>query len=243
MYGHEDAIMLLAGVGNKTGYNLEFKDGKFIIQPNLMLAYTFINTFDYKNSAGAKIDSDPLHAIQVAPGVKFIANTKNGWQPYIAANAVMNFMDKSRVMADNVRLPEMSIKPFVQYGVGIQKVFKDNFMAFGSAMLQSGGRNGITLNLGLRWALEFGHHIDMVQAEPAVKKFELLPDIEDKPVSATEKTYDVVQNVIELDTVNEASANVQHVIKEKSGEKADVVKLEVTEPLDKGPLILKTMKL
>ena len=243
MYGHEDAIMLLAGVGNKTGYNLEFKDGKFIIQPNLMLAYTFINTFDYKNSAGAKIDSDPLHAIQVAPGVKFIANTKNGWQPYIAANAVMNFMDKSRVMADNVRLPEMSIKPFVQYGVGIQKVFKDNFMAFGSAMLQSGGRNGITLNLGLRWALEFGHHIDMVQAEPAVKKFELLPDIEDKPVSAPEKTYDVVQNVIELDIVNEASANVQHVIKEKSGEKADVVKLEVTEPLDKGPLILKTMKL
>ena len=243
MYGHEDAVMLMAGVGNKTGYNLEFKDGKFIIQPNLMLAYTFINTFDYKNSAGAKIDSDPLHAIQVAPGVKFIANTKNGWQPYIAANAVMNFMDKSRVMADNVRLPEMSIKPFVQYGVGIQKVFKDNFMAFGSAMLQSGGRNGITLNLGLRWALEFGHHTDMVQAEPAVKKFELLPDIEDKPVSAPEKTYDVVQNVIELDTVNEASANVQHVIKEKSGEKADVVKLEVTEPLDKGPLILKTMKL
>lgn len=151
-------------------------------------------------------------------------------------------MDKSRVMADNVRLPEMSIKPFVQYGVGIQKVFKVTLWLV-SAMLQSGGRNGITLNLGLRWALEFGHHIDMVQAEPAVKKFELLPDIEDKPVSATEKTYDVVQNVIELDTVNEASANVQHVIKEKSGEKADVVKLEVTEPLDKGPLILKTMKL
>ena len=242
MYGHEDAVMLMAGVGNKTGYNLEFKDGKFIIQPNLMLAYTFINTFDYKNSAGAKIDSDPLHAIQVAPGVKFIANTKNGWQPYIAANAVMNFMDKSRVMADNVRLPEMSIKPFVQYGVGIQKVFKDNFMAFGSAMLQSGGRNGITLNLGLRWALEFGHHTDMVQAEPAVKKFELLPDIEDKPVSAPEKTYDVVQNVIELDTSNDAAVNVQNVIKEQPDNKSDVIQLEVTEPLDKGPLVLRSVK-
>jgi len=88
-------------------------------------------------------------------------------------------------------------------------------MAFGSAMLQSGGRNGITLNLGLRWALEFGHHTDMVQAEPAVKKFELLPDIEDKPVSAPEKTYDVVQNVIELDTSNDAAVNVQNVIKEQ----------------------------
>ena len=33
MYGKEDYTSLLAGVGSKTGYNFEFKDGKFIIQP------------------------------------------------------------------------------------------------------------------------------------------------------------------------------------------------------------------
>lgn len=153
MYGTDNYTMLMAGIGNKTGYNIEFKDGLFIVQPNLLLSYTFVNTFDYTNAAGVRMKSDPLHAIQVAPGVKLIANTKNGWQPYIGVNMIWNILDKSRVTANDVRLPEMSIKPYVQYGLGVQKRFKDRFMAFGQAMIQNGGRNGITLSVGFRWAI------------------------------------------------------------------------------------------
>ena len=153
MYGTDNYTMLMAGIGNKTGYNIEFKDGLFIVQPNLLLSYTFVNTFDYTNAAGVRMKSDPLHAIQVAPGVKLIANTKNGWQPYIGVNMIWNILDKSRVTANDVRLPEMSIKPYIQYGLGVQKRFKDRFMAFGQAMIQNGGRNGIALSVGFRWAL------------------------------------------------------------------------------------------
>ena len=153
MYGTDNYTMLMAGIGNKTGYNIEFKDGLFIVQPNLLLSYTFVNTFDYTNAAGVRMKSDPLHAIQVAPGVKLIANTKNGWQPYIGVNMIWNILDKSRVTANDVRLPEMSIKPYVQYGLGVQKRFKDSFMAFGQAMIQNGGRNGIALSVGFRWAI------------------------------------------------------------------------------------------
>ena len=153
MYGTDNYTMLMAGIGNKTGYNIEFKDGLFIVQPNLLLSYTFVNTFDYTNAAGVRMKSDPLHAIQVAPGVKLIANTKNGWQPYIGVNMIWNILDKSRVTANDVRLPEMSIKPYVQYGIGVQKRFKDRFMAFGQAMIQNGGRNGIALSVGFRWAI------------------------------------------------------------------------------------------
>lgn len=153
MYGTDNYTMLMAGVGNKTGYNFEFKEGKIIIQPSMLLSYTFVNTFDYTNAAGVKIKNDPLHAIQIAPGVKFIANTKNGWQPYIGVNMIWNLLDKSKVSANDVRLPEMSIKPYVQYGVGIQKRFKDRYMAFGQAMIQNGGRNGISLTAGFRWAI------------------------------------------------------------------------------------------
>ncbi len=78
MYGSENFPMLMAGFANKTGYNFEFKDGRFIIQPNLMLSYTFVNAFDYTNGGGVKINSDPLHALQITPNVKFIMNTKNG---------------------------------------------------------------------------------------------------------------------------------------------------------------------
>lgn len=164
MYGTDNYTMLMAGVGNKTGYNFEFKEGKIIIQPSMLLSYTFVNTFDYTNAAGVRIKNDPLHAIQIAPGVKFIANTKNGWQPYIGVNMIWNLLDKSKVSADDVRLPEMSIKPYVQYGVGVQKRFKDRYMAFGQAMIQNGGRNGISLTAGFRWAIgKEGKPLEKVQ--------------------------------------------------------------------------------
>ena len=164
MYGTDNYTMLMAGVGNKTGYNFEFKEGKLIIQPSMLLSYTFVNTFDYTNAAGVRMKNDPLHAIQIAPGVKFIANTKNGWQPYIGVNMVWNLLDKSRVSANDVRLPEMSIKPYIQYGVGVQKRFKDRYMAFGQAMIQNGGRNGISLTAGFRWAIgKEGKPLEKVQ--------------------------------------------------------------------------------
>ncbi|MBO5446996.1 hypothetical protein J6A34_05770 [bacterium] len=157
MYGSEDFAMLYSGVGNKTGYNFEFKGGKCILQPSLLLSYTFINAFDYTNAAGVRVDNESLHALQIAPCVKIIGNTKTGWQPYLSVSMVWNAMGKTDVIADGVRLPSMSIKPYVQYGVGVQKRMKDNFMAFGQAMVQNGGRNGVSLTAGFRWALGYGN--------------------------------------------------------------------------------------
>ena len=153
MYGNDNYTMLLGGIGNKAGYNFEFNEGKVILQPSMLLSYTFVNTFDYTNAAGVRIDNDPLHAIQLAPGMKLIGNTKDGWQPYLSVSMVWNLMGKSDATANGVRLPQMSIKPYVQYGVGVQKRFKDHFMGFGQAMIQNGGRNGISLTAGFRWSL------------------------------------------------------------------------------------------
>ena len=153
MYGSENYTMLLAGLGNKTGYNFEFFNGGMILQPSMLISYTFVNTFDYTNGAGVRIESDPMHAIQLAPGIKLIGNTKNGWQPYIGVSMVWNLLDESKVTADSVRLPEMSIKPYVQYGVGLQKRVNDKFLAFGQAMIHNGGRNGVSLSAGLRWKI------------------------------------------------------------------------------------------
>jgi len=166
MYGNENFTMLLAGLGNKTGYNFEFKEGKLILQPSMLMSYTFVNTFDYTNAAGVKMNSNPLHAIQLAPGLKLIANLKNGWQPYASVNMVWNLLDKSDVRANDVKLPEMSIKPYIQYGVGVQKRFKDKCMAYGQAMIQNGGRNGIALTFGFRWSLgKEGKPIEKVNNE------------------------------------------------------------------------------
>ena len=166
MYGKEEFTSLMAGVGSKTGYNFEFKEGKYILQPIMFMSYTFVNTFDYTNAAGVKINADPAHSIQLNPSIRFISNFKNGWQPYASVGMVWNVMNENNVTANNVRLPEMSMKPYVEYGVGVQRNWKDKFTAFGQAMLRNGGRNGIALTAGFRWALgkDTPQHNDKVQA-------------------------------------------------------------------------------
>ena len=153
MYGSEDFPMLMTGVASKTGYNWELAKGKFIIQPSYLMSYSFVNTFDYTNAAGVRIDSEPLHAINIAPGLKFIGNLKNGWQPYASVQMVWNIMDKTDFKANDVALPDMSVKPYVQYGVGIQKRWGERFTGFFQTMLRNGGRNGVGLQLGFRWAI------------------------------------------------------------------------------------------
>ncbi|MGN0031100.1 MAG: autotransporter-associated beta strand repeat-containing protein, partial [Candidatus Gastranaerophilaceae bacterium] len=150
-YGQDNFAMMTAGIASKSGYNWELKEGKIIVQSTLFLGYTFVKTFDYTNSAGVRVDSDPLHAIQVVPGVKFIGNLKNGWQPYAGIDMVWNVMDKTDVMANDVRLPQLSVKPYVQYGAGVQKTWGERFTGFFQAMVRNGGRNGIILTAGFRW--------------------------------------------------------------------------------------------
>ena len=153
MYGKDHFTTLATGVASKTGYNFELANGKFIIQPNYLMSYSFVNTFDYTNAAGVKISSDPLNAIQIAPGVKLIGNLKNGWQPYLGVQMVWNIMDRTRFKANNVELPNMSVDPYIQYGAGVQKKVGDRFTGFGQAMMRNGGRNGIALQFGFRWSL------------------------------------------------------------------------------------------
>jgi outer membrane autotransporter protein len=153
MYGTDNFNTLLAGVASKTGYNFEFKEGKYILQPSIFLSYTFANTFDYTTASGVNVTSDLLNAIQVAPGVKFIYNAKNGWQPYLAANMVFNIMDDQKFRSNDVALPEMSIDPYFEYGVGVQRRWGERFTGFGQCMLRGGGRNGVALMFDFRIAL------------------------------------------------------------------------------------------
>ena len=167
MYGKEDFTTLFAGLGSKTGYNIEFKQGKYIIQPVWFMSYTFGKTFDYTNAAGVRMDSSPMHSIMLNPSVRFIANAKNGWQPYFSVGMVWNALSESDVKANGVKLPEASIKPYVEYGLGVQKRFKDHFVAFLQAMIRNGGRNGISMTAGFRWAI--GHECHWNENEKVSK--------------------------------------------------------------------------
>ncbi len=156
MYGNEDYTMLLGGVGAKGGYNFEFKNGRYILQPIMFMSYSFVNTFDYTNAAGVRIKADPLHTLQINPQMKFIANLKNGWQPYASVGFVWNVLNSSKVRANEVILPKVGVDPYVEYGVGLQRNWKDRFTGFAQAMVRNGGRNGVALTFSFRWAIGKG---------------------------------------------------------------------------------------
>ena len=63
---------------------------------------------------------------------------------------ICTVIDNTRVQANTVYLPELSVKPFVEYGVGVQKRWGDRFTGFLEGMIRNGGRNGIALQFGLR---------------------------------------------------------------------------------------------
>ena len=153
MYGSDNFMMWSAGTALKTGYNWEFFRNRFIIQPHLMASYTFVDTEDFRNSASYKISSDPLNAIQIVPGIKFIGNLKNSWQPYLGIDYVWNIMDKTKFNVADASLPQLSVKPYIQYGVGVQKRWGERFTGFLQAMFRGGGRNGVIFSFGFRSTL------------------------------------------------------------------------------------------
>ncbi len=150
MFGKDNFGMFMTGAALKTGYNFHFKENRCVIQPNLMLSYSMVNTFNYTNASGVKINSDTLNAVQIAPGIKYFQNMKNGWQPYASVSMVWNAIDKAKFRANDVSLPVLSIKPFVAYGAGVRKYWGENSSAYFQVYVVNGGRNGAGISFGYR---------------------------------------------------------------------------------------------
>lgn len=142
--------MLNATAAVKTGYNFDLLDKKLSLQPSFLGAYLFVNTFDYYNSQNVLVQSEPVYSIQLVPGFKLTANLSEGWQPYFGVQQVWNILNASRFSPNDVSVGEISLKPYVQYGIGIQKAIGDDFTGFFQTTIRNGGRNGVILSFGLR---------------------------------------------------------------------------------------------
>ena len=80
-------------------------------------------------------------------------------------------MNNTQYTANNIVLPSMSIKPYVEYGIGVQKTWKDSITGYLQTMIRNGGRNGIALSFGFRWTLGKNNNNKLLQKEnPTVVK-------------------------------------------------------------------------
>ena len=145
--------MLMTGAAIKTGYNWELADGKFIVQPALQASYSFVNTFDKASGNGSRMDSNPLNAIQIEPGIKFIGNLNNGWQPYAGVNFVYTIMDRTHFWTNGMSMPSFSLNPYIKYGFGARKIWGERFSGFAQMYFMNCGRSGLAMTGGLQYAL------------------------------------------------------------------------------------------
>lgn len=53
----------------------------------------------------------------------------------------------------DISLPEMSIKPFIRYYIGVQKRTDERFTGFGQIFFNTLGRSGIGFSFGFKWSL------------------------------------------------------------------------------------------
>ena len=152
-YGTDIINLIMTGFSDRIGYNIELAGGKVIIQPSLTAGYSLICATNYKTSDGVSINSDPLSAIHFVPGIKIIGNLANGWQPYATVKIVASYIDKTHMKANGIQAPLMSLDPYVEYGLGVQKRWGDKYSGYAQATVRNGGRRGAALLFGFRYML------------------------------------------------------------------------------------------
>jgi outer membrane autotransporter protein len=153
-YGDDDFSNFLAGAAAQVGYMFHIlEDDKLLVQPNITVAYSFIQTSDYTAATGAKINSTPIHLMTITPGVRIISDLPHGFQPYLGAYYNMFWANDAHFWANGTILPDVPVKNFWEYGVGVQKFFDERAIGFIQAMARSGGRTGVGMSFGLSWKL------------------------------------------------------------------------------------------
>lgn len=175
--GEQTFSLFIASAASKTGYNFEFKKGKYILQPTLLVDYIYALGSDFTSSDGKSVTGDPLNAMHVSPGIKLIGNFEGGWQPYLSISETWTLMDSPAIYKNGVLQDRVSIDPYFEYGFGLQRRWKERYTSFGQVLMRGGGRNGVSLYFGFRYA--FGK--DLKKPSKSSKQDETKPKQEVSP--------------------------------------------------------------
>ncbi len=152
-HGREHSSVMAAGLSTKAGYMWELGSrGQWLLQPELLASYTWVNTPSYTNAAGVRIHTDPLQALTLQPQLRFAADFQKWGQPYVQIAWVGNVGDKTQFKANNVALPHFSVKPFMKYDLGIRKMWT-RWGGYLQTSLTSGGVRSVGVQAGVSYAL------------------------------------------------------------------------------------------
>lgn len=127
----------------KIGVNLTSEEGFITFQPSVMGSYSFIS---YEKIQGV-IDYDDASIWQVAPQATMLLDFGRGFEPYLKVLGSYSRMLKSK---DNSSSEDVYIKPYIEYGVGLQTQWI-GATTFIEATWRSGGLEGLSLKAGINF--------------------------------------------------------------------------------------------
>ena len=154
-FGKDKFDTKVVSLAGKVGVDL--KDGEWTLTPAINLAYTGIDTDDYTTKAGTKIENKFMNVFTVAPELKVAKDFGTGLEGYAKTAYKMFFFDNSKIRANDVLLPAMSVKPYVEYGIGLKKDWSQeewnpkDVTSYAEISRHDGGREGWDINLGLKF--------------------------------------------------------------------------------------------
>lgn len=119
-YGADKYDTFVMGLAIKSGYNMRMPT-KTIIQPNIFASYSYIKADNYTAKSGVDLVSRGLNIAQVSPGLRVIQEMKYNTDIYVDTRYVMTDNYKGNVYANNMLLPDIGFKNFIEYGIGIHK--------------------------------------------------------------------------------------------------------------------------
>ena len=153
-FGKDKFDTKVVSLANKTG--VDVVKGDLTITPALTLGYMGIDTDDYTAKSGTKVENKFMNVFTVAPELKVAKDFGEGLNGYAKVAYKMFFYDNNKIEADDVLMPSMSVKPYVEYGVGLSKDWSKeewnphDLATFAEINRHDGGRTGWDLNLGLK---------------------------------------------------------------------------------------------
>ncbi len=151
MYGQDASRNTTWGVAGKFGWNFQFANGVFALIPTFTASYTTVDPEDYVNAADVKLTGSGVRAVQLNPNVKFVVNLNGGWQPYLTVGEIWTVGGSSNIRANGVKLDELELRPYTEYGIGVQKRWANERDAYVQLLGHSHGRDGILVGAGIRW--------------------------------------------------------------------------------------------
>ena len=147
-YGSSTYGMVNGSVSVKTGYNIHLPK-QTVLQVHGQAVYTLLQSSTYTNGQGVRIQPELLSSLQIAPGLRLTKNIK-GWQPYLEANMVINPYHSAKMKANDFALNNPALGTYFEYGFGIQKTTQHDVQTYAQAMMRSGSRQGVALEIGIK---------------------------------------------------------------------------------------------